>query len=83
LLQPLAYVSGPILLTAQVSASGPVTSREREVAGKVGEGQLVGGNKLTRNPLPAGISDRDGEWPAERRLRWVPAFHSAHSRRSH
>ena len=46
----------------QVGVGSPPASRKREVAGEISEGQLVGENKLTRLPLPAGIDDLGGEW---------------------
>jgi hypothetical protein len=46
------------LQAVQVGARGAPAGGEPKVAGEVGEGQLLGGNELTRGPLPAGIWDR-------------------------
>jgi hypothetical protein len=47
------------------------------------ERQLVGGNQLTRLPLPPGISDRVGVWRLERDEGWRRPLHGGHSSRSH
>jgi hypothetical protein len=46
----------------QIGVGGAPAGAKREVAGVIGEGQLVGENKLTGDPLPALLSDRAGEW---------------------
>ena len=51
----------------QVGAGGALASGEGEVAGEVGEGQLVGEYKLTRGPLRAGLPDPSGEWRRDTR----------------
>src|ERR1700680_1209765 len=63
-LEPAAHPSGgshtasasESVSGVQVGAGGALASGEREVAGEVGEGQLVRGNQLTWRSLPAGIA---------------------------
>jgi hypothetical protein len=59
----------------QVGARRALASGEGEVAGEVGEGQLMGGNQLTRGPLPAGIPDRDGVWRPRWDEGWLRPLH--------
>jgi hypothetical protein len=47
------------------------------------QGQLEGGNKLTRFPLQAGIPDRTGVWRLEGDEGWVWPLQCRHSSRSH
>jgi hypothetical protein len=49
--------------------SRALAAPQREVAGRVGKGQLLAGNKLGRGPVPAGTGDRSKRQLVGTRLR--------------
>ncbi|MBJ7600024.1 hypothetical protein [Candidatus Nephthysia bennettiae] len=54
------------LQAVQVGAGGALAGGDGEVAGEVGEGQLIEGNQLTRAPFLAGSGKGGGLWRLER-----------------